>query len=282
MKSTRVISSWLILLVLIGYAAAASAEDATPDGQSKPAEQATEDPSEFRFKLNLVFWLPTTLEGTAELGGVESSIDVSLRTLVDDLSWVAEGGFEAGYGDWSLLFWGFSGVLETDSKTQGPIVGELDTTGKLRAAHADVAVAYQLGEWPLAINDSSRWSLEALGGMRYWDLDVSVSLRDDGRSVGSDVEENWVDAIIGVRTKLQLTEKIRASLRADMGGFNIGTSAKNDWGLLVTTEYQLSDRTYFILGYKYIDLDWSKGSGSSRAAYDLKLYGPTVGVSIEF
>ena len=37
-----------------------------------------------------------------------------------------------------------------------------------------------------------------------------------------------------------------------------------------------------IAGYRYLDVDWEQGSGSSRIGYDWAIHGPILGVNIHF
>ena len=47
-------------------------------------------------------------------------------------------------------------------------------------------------------------------------------------------------------------------------------------------DLRLSSNLSLLFGYRYLDVDWSKGSGSSRTEYDIYVHGPIVGLRIAF
>jgi opacity protein-like surface antigen len=70
--------------------------------------------------------------------------------------------------------------------------------------------------------------------------------------------------------------------RGDVGGFSIGSSADLTWTLTGMLEVKLSDTWVLIAGYRYVNVDWDKGSRPRRIELDYEIHGPIIGVSIRF
>ena len=47
-------------------------------------------------------------------------------------------------------------------------------------------------------------------------------------------------------------------------------------------ELDLSDTWSLVAGYRYVDVDWSTGSGLGRFDFDYQIHGPIIGASIRF
>jgi hypothetical protein len=52
------------------------------------------EPPDWRFEPYVAGWLPLKLKGNVTMGGTTTSVNVDLDTLIDDLDWVIEGGFQ--------------------------------------------------------------------------------------------------------------------------------------------------------------------------------------------
>ena len=67
--------------------------------------------------------------------------------------------------------------------------------------------------------------------------------------------------------------------RADVGGFGVGSDFA--WNAQALVDYRLSSYARVFLGYRALDFDFADGSGSDRVEYDLRLWGPLIGISFE-
>lgn len=91
-----------------------------------------------------------------------------------------------------------------------------------------------------------------------------------------DFEENvdWVDLIVGLRTRVDLTERLWVGVRADLGGFGIGSASDFTWQAMGLLNYRLTDHWILSGGYR--------GLGYDREPYDLTQHGPILGFSYRF
>ena len=67
--------------------------------------------------------------------------------------------------------------------------------------------------------------------------------------------------------------------RADVGGFGLGSDFA--WNASTEVGYRVATWARLFLGYRALDFDFADGSGSDRVEYDVRLWGPLVGVSFD-
>jgi hypothetical protein len=141
------------------------------------------------------------------------------------------------------------------------------------------------------------WELEGLYRLNSW-LEAGVGARINNITAGINVDatvtnpidlsknwntsksNTWVDPLIVVRMKTVIGEKWLLQLRADVGGFGIGSS----WSYQLQPDifYRASRLMQFGLGYRIISMDYSTGSGDSRFLYDMEEYGPQIRIGFNF
>ena len=240
------------------------------------------EPPDWRFEPYVAGWLPLKLKGDVTMRGTVTNVNVDLDTLISDLDWVIEGGFQLTNDQWSIVTFGFWGKLETESKTSGPL-GERDTTLSLEEALLDVALLYRIGEWPLGNSETATWGFDLGPGLRYWHVDVEV---DTKGALGIDPDlsrvDDWVDPLVNGRLNFHFSEKFEGWVRADVGGFGIGSASDLTYSFSAMGAFKLSPNVSLLAGYRYMNLDWSSGSGADKAAYDYYFHGPIFGLSITF
>lgn len=274
--------SWLALDFSAAARSTAALLYTNQEPQSQPDAPIAE-PSDWRFIFQSQWWLPLKIKGPIEVGSTSTDMDIDLRTLLDDLNFVIEGGFELTNDQWSFLVWGLYLNVGTDVTTTVAGVGTFDTSLDFKMTVVDMAVAYRVGDWSLGSSDTASLDLDLLAGLIVWDTDLEVSERFPlGFDPGISEQDTWVDFIIGGRIGFNISDKFSASLRGEVGGFGIGSSSDLTWNITLVGEYKLSPNVGVIAGYRYLDVDWEQGSGSSRIGYDWVIHGPIMGVNIRF
>ena len=128
--------------------------------------------------------------------------------------------------------------------------------------------------------DTPEFTLDALGGARFWhisnDVKLTASLGGVSGSVSHDESFGWIDPLVGVRAFLPITEKLSVQAQADVGGF--GAGADLTWSALATVNYTVTDRLSVSAGYKVLDVDYSHDGH----VFDTRLSGPVLGVTLRF
>jgi hypothetical protein len=131
------------------------------------------------------------------------------------------------------------------------------------------------------------WELEALHRVNPWleaGLGARINSIENGLSVTSTIgginksgskTSTWVDPLIIARArKWTDNNKWLFSLRADIGGFGIGSTFA--WQLEPDIFFRASRLLQIGLGYRALSSDYSTGSGSDRFLYDMDEYGPVL------
>jgi hypothetical protein len=139
-------------------------------------------------------------------------------------------------------------------------------------------------------------AVDVLAGARYWHQDVDIRF---GLTAGLDVgglvvsrnraiarggDVDWVDPLVGFRIRHGLAPGQELLLRADVGGFDVGSQFS--WNVLGAYSFDFAVRdgvTYSgMLGYRALSVDFEKGSGTSTFKEDVVLHGPVVGLTLRF
>ncbi len=87
---------------------------------------------------------------------------------------------------------------------------------------------------------------------------------------------------MGARIWFRVAEDWTFVVRGDVGGFDIGTASKFTWNLIAGVDYRITKNVSLAVGYRILDIDYDRGSGSDKFALDTRFYGPAVGTSICF
>jgi opacity protein-like surface antigen len=113
------------------------------------------------------------------------------------------------------------------------------------------------------------------------DLDVNIAgVGSAGRTLGT--SEDWIEPFIGGRVIWDLNEKWALHIMGDAGGFGIGSGSDLTWQIAGGVDYKISNNMIFNAGYRYIELDYSRGSGLDELGVDLRAKGPYLGLTILF
>jgi len=246
-----------------------------------PPEEAAPLPDANPWHLHLIpaFWVPVVFEGTVDVGPVKTEIDLDFSDILDGLDFAIEGGIALTNDDWSFLFYGSYFNLGADVTSQQPLsVAKTDMDYELTIL--DFAVGKRIAQGPMG---SGEWKVGLLAGIRYWDQKVEIKQSDPiGFDPMIDRRDDWVDAFVGGRIILDVNDNVAIWFRGDVGGFSIGTSSDLTWTLTTMLELKLSDTWVLVAGYRYVNVDWVRGSRPRRIEFDYEIHGPLIGASIRF
>ncbi len=269
-------------------------EAATADMPAPDA--APTEASAWTYQALAFLWVPG-VKGKAGRGGAIGKSDVSVSDMADVLKNTLERALlthvEARTDGWGLFGEIIALKLEDDASTtkvagpvklpNGRVVApkrsiEIDTEAVLKMTLAEVGVSINIAD-ALLRDAGSNVRLEALIGARYYDLELDIELNDQ-RITGDG--EDWLDGFVGARARIQFDEEWNATLRADIGGFDIGTSSHRTWRAAALVRYQPWESVGIFAGWNHIDIDWDRGSGANKAVFDIRMSGPILGVTYDF
>ena len=272
------ITSISIVLILFGLICSSAY------GQEKMT--ASDD---WEIRLMPYFWfLSIDAEGTVggNLRSFSGDVDLGFDDIVDHLDFGAMGRVEAWKGKWGLTFDGLFLNLSADKSFQGRLANaSLDAD--VRIGSVDFGLAYRLFEQRFGNENKQSLAFEPYGGLRYTYLRQKVDVTVDIPGVGSagrtlGTSEDWVEPFVGGRVIWGLNDKLAINIAGDAGGFGIGSASDLTWQIKGGVDYKLSENMTLGAGYRYLELDYSRGSGANEFGIDLRAKGPYVGLTILF
>jgi hypothetical protein len=243
--------------------------------------RATAAPSEQTWVLFAPYvWMPA-MHGTIGARGVTVPIDMNLDDVfksLDDLNGAFMGHVEVGRGDVGLIFDGMLMQL-------GP-EGTLPGGGRLKAdIGSTILEALAMKRIVNEETEAGHVSVDLLGGVRYYQVANNVRINPTvGPTIQADLTRHWVDLLVGARGAMTIAPGLQGFVRADFGGFGIGTSSDLAWNLTAGAEYSIESHpgSSLILGYRVLDIDETQKQGAQRFVYDVMLQGPFTAFAFRF
>ena len=196
----------------------------------------------------------------AAIGGdtaTDSSVNISFDDLIDNLEMAFMGTFGARKDKWSFL----ADVIYLDVKDEGTIHG-FGASVELRGWVVTPDVGY-------TVLSGDRGNLDLHIGARYLYLESDIRLGPDGIDESSDI---W-DGIVGIRGRINLTEKLYLPYYLDIGT----GGSEMTWQALAGLGYQFK-YVDVVAGYRYLEWDFDDDSVFD----DLSFSGPYGGVKFYF
>ncbi|MHC4554654.1 MAG: YfaZ family protein [Planctomycetota bacterium] len=276
----------------------------------------------WHFKLMPYAWVPSVLKADATLSGLGGSVRLNTQDIIDNLGMLMFGRIEAWKDDkWGLSYDTFYLYLQYDDgfslnpSAKKEIGGDrfnqkfaVDVNADvafdidIRLWMNDFAAHYRLVDQRFGDGNKERFIFEPYGGLRYTYLkeeatiqqNTNVSLSSSGslgsgsQSASSSGKEkigdsrDWVEPFVGGRISWDLNEKFTLWFRGDVGGFGIGSASDLTYNLIPGCAYKLTENTTVDFSYRYLNMDYSNGSGSDKLALDVEAYGPVIGMTILF
>jgi hypothetical protein len=118
--------------------------------------------------------------------------------------------------------------------------------------------------------------LLVFAGIRYHNFSGELTPLTETYSSGS---VGWVEPMLGARYSYLFLKNLGVRIRADLGGFGIGT--RFSWQVNPALFYQIR-RFNMELGYNFMDVKYSEGTGNDEFKYDALTQGFWIGFSYRF
>jgi hypothetical protein len=120
-------------------------------------------------------------------------------------------------------------------------------------------------------------------GFRTTINNVATKLEIGRFTFNANDNQDWTDAIIGMKLPITLTKAWSIVLAGDVGGMNTTTQySYNVQGLLGYKPQSHWTNTTIYLGYRLLDQHYQHGSGLSFSDWNMKIQGPLLGLAIDF
>ncbi len=234
------------------------------------------DPDGFHWML-APYLLAANIDGDVTAGrATDVPVEVSTQDIFSHLDMGGMLHGELWYRRWGLLA-EVVGMRLTDSVASGrPYAGGGVT--------ADVELTEMVYEAVAArrflLEDGL--TLDALAGVRVWDLSTTIDLSGAYVERGIAADETWVDPLVGARLNWPFATAWTTSARADVGGFGVGS--KVSINLSADVGYAVASWCTVAVGYKALWVDYDNGGDgdASTFVYDVVTHGLRVGVAFGF
>ena len=131
------------------------------------------------------------------------------------------------------------------------------------------------------------WSIEALGGGKYWSNKIGIDyaiLIDDVPILEEtiDQKQDWWDMMLGVKTTISLSRAVLLGAWFNVGGFGIGDSSKFAWDLTYLNAFRVCRLITINAGFRAFQYRRVDGEGDSELKTKVNVLGPFLGVSFIF
>jgi opacity protein-like surface antigen len=167
-------------------------------------------------------------------------------------------------------------VARSDELTLGLDALYIGQSGDKSAFHFDSTQLVASLDAGYFVND---W-LELLGGVRYTSLEMELRVNTGAGSGNTRGDKDWVDPYVGARATIPFNDEWSLTLRADIGGFNVGSELA--WQAVARVNWAVAPSLLVTLGYRVLDADYQDGSGTDAFRYDATMAGPAAGFGWRF
>ena len=132
------------------------------------------------------------------------------------------------------------------------------------------------------------WSLEVNAGAKYWkndvEVDYKVQINNPPPLIEGSIQEPqaWWDLMIGVKSRIFLSESVLLGITGNIGGFGVGNSSKLSWDFTYVNTFKVSELISVTAGYRTFKYNREDGEGSDKLETTVHVFGPLLGVSFVF
>ena len=228
-----------------------------------PGAQAQSGSGDWQVAIAPYLWA-AGLDGTMTIAEQEQDFDLPFSTIIDNLDFALMGHFDMRNERWVLM----SDLIYVDLEDRQELEHGSVTAG-LELTLIEAVAGYRVSP-----------AVSLLAGARWADMAASIRASGEVAAGDADAGESWLDPLLGVHVLETLSERWWFGLRADVGGFGVGSELA--WQAYADLGYRVSKTVSIIVGYHALDLDYESGGDVRGADLDVRLSGPQLGVVFAF
>jgi hypothetical protein len=206
----------------------------------------------------ILYFVGAGMSGETAIQGISRDVDASFGDIMENLDFGFMSAFRIQKRAWSV---------GTDIVYVG-----LGTTSEAGQIEVDS------DQWMVELNGGYmiRPFFTVIAGGRYNSLSTRLFFPQFGNE--RKASQEWIDPLIGGRLDLRLGKEWMAHLRADVGGFGVGSDFA--WQLVPGVEWMPSERLSALAGYRIISMDYENKDDGFK--YDMTISGPALGLLCRF
>lgn len=249
-------------------------------------------------------WAPG-FTGNFTIRGYHAGASATFVQLIEDADRVvpAMGSVELKKGRFALFADGVYtqlGFARSDT-VRFDLLKELQVTLSAKAkllatlGIAQAGAAYEVARFAQGEGTSS--AVDVYAGARYWYSAAELTLkaketidferrgwkRVDKRTIKVSDSFDWVDAVVGLRVRQQLSPGHEVDFVGDVGGFGMGSNLS--WQVYggYTRSFQYGRAAVAAtVGYRVLGVDYDGGSGKNVWHLDTIMHGPLAALSVHW
>jgi hypothetical protein len=224
---------------------------------------------QWHFTLAPYMWF-TGIKGDVSVKGLPAvPVDASFSDIWKDFDFGLAGRFQARKDRFGFALDFTYNNLGVPVAASAPVLGPLGLEADVRQLFLEGLAFYRVASGGRVDKPAL---LDVLVGARY--TGTSSQLKATGSAgnqyAGDKRDVQWVDALVGLRFRAPLGSRVALLGRGDVAGFGskLTWNLEGDLALLVSEHWTLG------AGWRHMDIDYDKGSGTDRKLFDLAYDGP--------
>jgi hypothetical protein len=235
-------------------------------------EPPIEPESAWTFTIAPYVWLAGLHGDVAAFGAPEVEVDLSISDVLEHFDIGLMGASELRNGRFSLgtdFLWV---KLSAEENTPFQVLAnsvELETTTLIATGVAGYSIMYGEGG-----------NLDVVAGARLWSVDNELSFNGQAgqplAGLSFDDEATWVDPVVGVKGRANLSPRFYFTGWAMVGGFGVGSDFM--WDVMGGLGYEFTETFSTVLGYRAMSVDYS----NDDFVFDVTQQGPILGAVFRF
>lgn len=273
-----------------------------PEVEEKPTDDATntnlDESSQWHFKLQPYATIPFTTYGTNIVKGREVDYHLDLSKLLDVLNFVASARFETWKSNFGFILDGFYTSLGDDVGIEFnrlPNGGGIESSLKYNQGIYDLAFSYHFGDpAPFSRPDQPSnksfpqvWFEPIIGARINYlkgtveDTLITIANREIDLE-DREASRTWVQAMVGAKFGIQVSDPVTLWLRGDIAGFNWGADTNMSWNIFAGVDWWVSRTISLQFAYRFYGIEYGNGSGNDEFKFEQKLNGPMLSATFHF
>lgn len=228
-----------------------------------PGAQAQSGSGDWQVAIAPYLWA-AGLDGTMTIAEQEQDFDLPFSTIIDNLDFALMGHFDMRNERWVLM----SDLIYVDLEDRQELEHGSVTAG-LELTLIEAVAGYRVSP-----------AVSLLAGARWADMAASIRASGEVPASDADAGESWLDPLLGVHVLAKPSERWWFDLRADVGGFGVGSELT--WQAYADVGFRASDLVSVLIGYHVLDIDYESGSGLQTFDLNATMSGPQLGLVFTF
>jgi hypothetical protein len=227
---------------------------------SIPPAFAQDPPADWQVTV-APYMMGASMNGTTTVHGFAMETDASASDILSNLQFGAMGYVVARKGNWGV---GGDAIWMSLGTTTNRPSGAADVNQGAFAFYGLRRLA------PVA---------DLTFGARINYLQGTLRL-DAPLQFSTDQSHTWVDPLVGVILHAPVSRRVGLKLYTEIGGF--GAGSKFEWQIFPAASITLAKWAALDVGYRWLDMNYTTGTGTDKFGYDVLTQGPVLGFVFKF